>query len=148
MSNHLRLPAERIEQLRQIAAAKSKSIPEIIGDYIRSEIDAGTIPAHVPGIEISKSQEEITIKANSFEVTIPLHDGSKLADLLLESGEITATDPARKKRWLAGLGALSGVQVKRAGNGVKLVSPITGTEHALSLDVAADVAAQIARTAE
>lgn len=42
MSNHIRLPGERVEQLRMIAKVKNKTISEVVGDYIRSEIEAGT----------------------------------------------------------------------------------------------------------
>ena len=46
------------------------------------------------------------------------------------------------------MAALSGIKVKRTGNGVKLVSPFTGKEYPLAFGVANDLAGQIERTAE
>ncbi|MBL4917444.1 hypothetical protein [Szabonella alba] len=147
MTNHIRLPAERIEQLRRIAQAKEKTITEVIADYVRSEIAAGTIPASVPGFDVASEGASITIRANGFEASVPMGEGPTVADLLKEAGSANA-DPERKKRWIEGAAAMSGMTVKRAGNGLKLVSPITGREFPLNLDIAADLAEQIERAAE
>lgn len=147
MSYMLKLPDERGAQLRQIAAAKNTTIPDLIADYVRAEIEAGTIPADLPGIEVAKEGESITIKAKGFEATIPAKEGPTLADLMRASGN-APSDPERKLRWIEGLAGLSGIKVKRAGNGVKLVSPFTGKEYPLALHVASDLADQIDRAAE
>lgn len=142
MSYMLKLPVERGEQLRQIAAAKNTTIPELIAGLVRSEITAGTIPAAIPGIDVAKDAANITIKAHGFEATFPANEGPTLADLLKGSATSNA-DPERKLRWIEGLAALSGIKVKRTGQGVKLVSPFTGEEYSLAMNVAADLADQI-----
>lgn len=147
MSYMLKLPDERGAQLRQIAAAKNTTIPDLIAGFVRAEIEAGTIPADLPGIDVAKEGESITIKAKGFEATIPANEGPTLADLMRTSGN-APSDPERKLRWIEGLAALSGIRVKRAGNGVKLVSPSTGEEYPLALHVASDLADQIDRAAE
>ncbi|SOC14351.1 hypothetical protein [Rhodobacter maris] len=144
MTNHIRLPSERIEQLRQIAEARHTTIAEVIAGFVRSEIAAGTIPAAVPGIDVETAGTEIVIKANGFEASVPMHEGPTLADVLKGAATLS-TDPERKKQWLEGLGALSGVQVRRAGNGLKIVSPLTGQVFPLNLDVAVDLGEEIAR---
>lgn len=146
MSNHIRLPAERIEQLRRIARAKNKSIPEVIADFVRTEISAGTISAAVPGIDVAGVGDMITIKAQGFEASVPMGEGPTLAALMKNPDAATAPD--RKKRWLEEAAWLSGIKVKRAGKGLKLVSPLTGREFPMNLDVAVDVADQIERAAE
>lgn len=147
MSFMLKLPDERGEQLRQIAAAKSTTIPDLIAGFIRAEIEAGTIPAAVPGIDVANDGSTITIKAHGFEASVPMGEGPTLADLL--KGSATAHDDHdRKQRWMEGLAALSGVKVKRMGAGVKLVSPFTGKEYPLAFGVAADLAGEIERTAQ
>lgn len=147
MSNHVRLPAERVEQLRMIAEAENKTIAEVIADFVRSKIAAGTIPATVPGFDVQRSDLSITIKANGFEAVIPTDQGPTLADVLRDAADRPA-DPERKKRWLEGAAALAGIKVKRAGNGLKLVSPLTGREFPLNLDVAVDLGDQIANEAK
>lgn len=146
MTNHIRLPAERIEQLRMIAEAEGKTITEVVADLIRSKVDAGVIPGDVPGIDVTSTGPAITIRARGFEAEIPADQGPTLGDLLRGAGNVTS-DPERKKRWIEGLAALSGIKVKRAGSGLKLISPITGQEIPLNLDVAADLGDQIERKA-
>lgn len=145
MSNHIRLPSERIEQLRQIAEAKNTTIAEVIAGFVRSEVAKGTISGALPGIIVAAEGPAITIRANGFEASVPKVEGLALADLLKASG---SADPERKARWAEGLAKLSGMKVKRAGNGLKLVSPNTGQEFALNLDVAADLGDQITRATE
>lgn len=148
MPTHISLPNERVEQLRMIAKVKNTTIPEVIAGFVRAEINKGTIPATIPGIDVSITGPQITIRAASgFEATFPVDQGPTLAGLL--KGAATATtDPERKLRWMEGLAALSGIKVKRAGNGLKLVSPITGQEFPLNLDVATDLADQISPASE
>ncbi|SFI84018.1 hypothetical protein [Celeribacter neptunius] len=148
MSNHIRLPGERVEQLRMIAEAKNKTISEVIGDYVRSEIEAGTIPADIPGVDVAKSEDGIKIVAGDMEALIPMGEGPTVAEVLASAGSFTAKDIERKKRWIEGAAALSGIEVKRAGNGLKLVSPITKKEYPLNLDVATDLANVIEEAAK
>jgi hypothetical protein len=147
MPTHISLPTERVEQLRMIARATNTAIAEVIARFVRAEIAAGTIPADIPGIDVVPDGRFITISAKGFEAVVPMDEGPTLADLLKESGGATS-DPQRKKRWLEGSAAMSGMKLKRAGNGVKLVSPATGRELPLNLDVAVDLAEQIERVSE
>ncbi|PZX26355.1 hypothetical protein LY44_01049 [Rhodobacter capsulatus] len=143
----IRLPSERIEQLRQIAEARHTTIAEVIARFVRSEIAAGTIPATVPGVVVQRTGAEIIITANGFDAAVPMDQGPTLADVLKGAATLSV-DPERKKQWLEGLAALSGIQVKRAGNGLKLVSGLTKREFPLALDVAVDLGEAIARAAE
>lgn len=147
MPTHISLPNERVEQLRMIAKAKNTTIPEVIAGFVRAEIEKGTISAELPGIKVAAEGPAIIININDFEVSVPMGAGHSLAAVLKNAAFSTA-DPEGKKRWLESLAALSGVKVKRAGNGVKLVSPTTGREIPLNLDVAADLADQIDRASK
>lgn len=145
----LKLSDERGEQLRQIAAAKSVSVADLIADYIRSEVAAGTIPAGIPGVDLKSTGDEIRIVGrDGFEVTIPASQGPTLGDVLRGAATVT-NDPEQKKRWAEGLAALTGVRVTRTGpNSLKLISPLTGREHSLPLNVAADLGDQIEKAAK
>ncbi|MBL4928009.1 hypothetical protein [Fuscibacter oryzae] len=147
MAFNLKLPDERGRQLQLIAEAEGKTVVDVITDHIRAKIDAGVIPAELPGVDVTKAPTEITIRANGFEATIPANEGPTLADLMRESGNLPS-DRERKLRWIEGLAALSGIKVKRMGAGVKLINPVTGAEHPLSFSVASDLADQIDRAAE
>ena len=145
----MKLSDERGEQLRQIAEAKGLSVADLIADYIRAEIIAGTIPADIPGVNLTSTDDEIKIVTrDGFEVTIPTNEGPILGDVLRGAAAMT-DDPERKKRWIEGLAALSGVRVTRTGpNSLKLGSPLTGREYSLPLNVAADLGDQIAKAAK
>lgn len=144
MPTHISLPNERVEQLRMIAKATNSTIAEVIAGYVRSDISRGTIPADIPGIKVSRTGTEVTVKAIGFEASFPMVECVTLADLMKGSGS-SISDPDRKRRWTEGSAALTGMKVKRAGNGMKLVNPITGREFPLNLDVAVDLAGQIER---
>ena len=143
MSNHIRLPGERVEQLRMIAKVKNKTISEVVGDYIRSEIEAGTIPASIPGVDVAKSEDGIMIVAGDMEAFIPLGEGPTVAEVLASAGSFSVKDTERKNRWIEDAAALSGIEVKRAGKGLKLVSPATQKAYPMNLDLAADLATMI-----
>ena len=144
----LRLPDERGAQLRQIAEKKNPTVSELITDYIRSEIKAGTIPSNIPGINVAKAGESIAISAPGFEASVPAHKGQTLADLLRKSAALTPSAFEHKKEWLEGIAALSGIKLKRMGAGVRIVSPITGAEYPLASGVAEDLASEIERAAK
>ncbi|MBY0136902.1 MULTISPECIES: hypothetical protein [Paracoccus] len=148
MSFMLKLPDERGEQLRLIAADKGITIPQVIESWIQKEIEAGTISADLPGVDVTSAGPVIRIEASGFAVEVPSAQGPTLADVLRGAAEMDPSDKDRKRRWLEGLAALSGVKVQKMAAGVRLVSPITGQVYPLAPGVAADLASQIERAAE
>ena len=145
MAFNLKLPDERGKQLQMIAEAEGKTVVDVITDHIRAKVAARVIPADLPGVEVQKTPDQMTIRAPGFTASVPVNEGPTLADLLKQSGP---SDLERKKRWIEGLAKLSGIKVKRMGAGMKLVSPITGEEYPLSFAVAEDLGDQITRAAE
>jgi|GEM_PF-1838831 len=146
MSFNMKLPDERGEQLRQIAAAKGIPMVQVVEDAIRREIAEGTIPADLPGISVTKTATTVRIEMPDFESEVPAIEAARLADSLREAGsDLTADDVERKKRWLEGLAALSGIKLERMAHGVRLISPVTGRKYSLGFGVAADLADQIER---
>jgi hypothetical protein len=148
MLTHISLPAERAQQLRMIAKAKGQSVTEVVAELVRGEIAKGTITADVPGFDVENTGPEITIRTkDGFEASVPTNQGPTLADLMRDSS-LVPHDPERKQRWIEGIAALTGVKLRRVGNGLKIVSPVTGLEQSLNIDVAQDLAGQIERAAE
>lgn len=148
MAYMLKLPDERGEQLRLIAAAKGITIPQVIENWIQREIDMGTIAADLPGVDVTSTGPLIKIEADNFAVEVPVAQGPTLADVLRGAADLDPADKERKRRWLEGLAAVSGVKVQKMAAGVRLVSPITGKTYPLASSVAADLADQIDRAAE
>lgn len=145
----LKLSDERGAQLKMIAEREGKTVVDAVSDMIRSKIDAGTIPADLPGVSIAKTGETVRIEMPGFAGEVSAIEAAKLADSLREAGTpLTPADVERKQRWLAGLAALSGIKVEKMASGVRLISPITGQKYPLTFGVAADLADQIDRAAE
>ena len=140
MSYKLKLTDERGAQLRMIAEREGKTVADAVADFIRAKIDAGVIPADLPGVTVARSGDEIRIELPDFMGEVPAIEAAKLADTLRESGDAT-----RKKHWYEGAGALTGIKVERMASGVRLVSSVTGKKYPLTFGVAADLADQIER---
>lgn len=142
----LKLADERGEQLKMIADREGKTVADVVTDAIRAKIDAGVIPAALPGVYVAKADENVTIEMQGFSGEVSAIEAAKLADSLREAGtSLSPADVERKQRWLEGLGALSGIKVERMASGVRLVSPITGQKYPLTFGVASDLADQIER---
>lgn len=141
MSNMLNLPAERVEQLRAIAAARRlPTVTAAIGYLIRKEIAAGTIPADLPGISIKKNAKGVAIGFDDRTPTIYAKaDAAKLAR--------TIRDVALGEA--AGLADITGnwIVVGR-GTGVKVHVPAGSDARTFSRDLALDLADLIETAAE
>jgi hypothetical protein len=149
MAFNLKLPDERGIQLQQIAEAEGKTVVDVITDAIRAKVEAGVIPADLPNIEVAKTPDGIKINAPGFSGEVPASEVPVLADTLRMAGaKLTPADVERKTKLIEGLAALHGIEVKRMGRGVKLVSSRTGKEYALAFGVAADLGDQIERSAK
>ena len=62
----LKLSDERGAQLKMIAEREGKTVVDAVSDMIRSKIDAGTIPADLPGVSIAKTGETVRIEMPGF----------------------------------------------------------------------------------
>lgn len=147
MAVNLKLHDERGAQLRLIAKARGVTMAQVIEEAIQREIDAGTIPADLPGVTVAKTGNAVKIEMSDFTGEASAVEAAKLADSLREAGEASA-DVARKKRWLEGMGALTGIKVERMAHGIRLISPLTGKKYPLTFSVASDLAEQIKREAK
>lgn len=145
MTTHLRLPPERIEQLRQIADAEAKTVPEVIDDLIRLKIAAGVIPDAVPFVTLTKGDATLNLDAPDFAASLPVGQVPVLVEQLRSA--LKAGQPKRLADLAATVGALTGIKVERMGSGVRLVSPITGKRYPLAPGVTSDLADQIEREA-
>ena len=139
--SHIRLSPERLHQLRQIADAEGKSLPDLLAEFIQTKIDEGVIPAGVPFVKLRKRADALHLEAQDFEVTIPVSELPAVAGSL--------RDLAHEKRQLAkvreGIFELAGIHLVKMASGVRLKSPITGKTYPLASSLAADLADQLER---
>lgn len=146
MSYLLKMPDERGAQLKMIAEREGKTAVDVVTDMIRTKLAEYGISADLPGVTVEKTDKTVRIEMPNFEGEVSAIEAATLADSLRDAS--AAANAEGKRRWLEGLGALSGIKVERMAQGVRLVSPITGQTYPLTFSVAADLADQIDRTVE
>lgn len=128
----IKLPAERIAQLKAIATALDlPSVADAVGHLIRNEIKKGTIPDAIP---------DIAVKAYRGKVSIAFDDGLPVLISKQAAGKLAETIE----------GAVSGgpsqanldydFAVLRQGNGIRIRVPFGTDGKMLSRDLARDLA--------
>lgn len=135
--DHFAVPVEMGERLRQIAAKKNHaSIFDLLSEYVQNEIESGTIPRDIPGIEVSADGEEVRISGNAFALAVQRQLAGVMADRLREiatTGGTAAVGDALLRRT-----GKHGLKIERADNGAFLgLSDSTAKELA---DLIADAA--------
>ena len=135
----IKLPAERIGQLKAIGAVLNLSIADTVGYLIRREIDAGTIKPGIPGITVRRIGDAVSIAFSDHPPRKFLaSDAVKLADAIVG---LTTED---------GSGVFSmdsDFVAVRKGNGIEVQLSAKGTPRKVfSRDVARDFAGLIRNT--
>lgn len=136
----IKLPAERIAQLKAIAAAHDlPSVADAVGYLIRNEIKKGTIPADIPGFDIKAHKGRVSIAFDGGHPTlISMVGARKLAKTIVNvlNGEpnLVSID--------------DDFAVIRQGIGIRISMPISSSGKVVSRDIARDVAAGIERAAK
>lgn len=132
----IKLPAERLNQLKAIGAALDLSLADVIGRMIRAEIERGTISDVIPGIDIQRSALGVAVTFDSGEQhVLPDSAARRFADqiTILASPSRPSVD-----------GGMTDIdddwQAVRIGNGIHIGFPSSGERKILSRDVARDVA--------
>ncbi len=129
----MKLPAMRMAQLKAIAAAHQITVPALLERWIAQEIEAGVIPAGLPGLIV--------------EINTADSVGLTLGDLKLDPTRPEAVEFSRHIRKLAAghkesLNARF-AEVRRRGTGISVTSPFTGKKFVMSFSTAENVADQI-----
>ena len=129
----LRLPTERIEQLKTLTTALGlASTAETVGHLIREQAARHVIPDTIPGIDVATAGEGVSIKIGDGLPTLyPRATADKIAQTIRQvaSGEATGTADVT-----------GNFIVMRQGNGVRLHFPLTAPAKSVSPDIARDVA--------
>ena len=128
----VRLDPRRLEQLKAIALASGTTSTALIGEFVRSKIAAGVIPAGIPGVTVTK-------KASG--VVVELGDGQRKT-LKPEFARVFA---ARIREVVSGdadstIFPNEAVAVMRQGSGFKIATPYPGQGVAFPGDLAVDLA--------
>jgi hypothetical protein len=131
VSVHIVVPDERAEQLNALAEVYGRiSIADTVGVLINREIAAGRLPDELPGFEIIRRGDEVSLKATGvFQVTFPSEAAKLLAALLRDE----------RPQWMSILDPDLMLVITRRGSGLKIRAATSLAEKTLSLSVARDL---------
>lgn len=136
----LRLPPERIDQLKSLTVALSlASIADTVGHLIREKVAERIIPDTIPGVTIERIEDGVSIAVGgSLPMIYPIAVAGQIATTIRQvvAGESSGTADVSNN-----------YIVMRQGNGVRLHFPLTTPAKAVSPDVARDIARLIAEAA-
>jgi hypothetical protein len=129
----LHIPPERAEQLRLISIALGGfTISETLGHLIRGEVAKGTIAATVPGYDIKREGERVSIRTAAWEKELTTKDALRLVAAV--RGILT---PGNAFLPVAGL------SVRRLGHGIKLRDSDNGAEQIIAVSLGDELATAI-----
>lgn len=113
----IRLDPRRLEQLKMLAAALGVSNATAIGHLLREKIEAGVIPAGIPGVSVTSAAKGVCIGIDDAEpVTYSRDVAAEIAETLEAVGN-------------GGPGVVNmddNFAVVRQGVGIKVVLPLSG----------------------
>ncbi|WP_152541124.1 hypothetical protein [Sulfitobacter noctilucae] len=141
MPELVKLPSQRVEQLRQLSSKLQMPISDCIGQFIAEQIEKGNLDPDVPGVQVSKSAKEVRFKTPDVDLR-----SSRIQFLEDAAASIRAITRPSKNNPLMPLPENFGVT--RRGTSVKIRDTETGSETTLALSVALDVAAQLERASK
>lgn len=131
----IQLAPERHAQIKAISVALGLSISEVIARFINDEIEAGTIPAGIDGLNIHRGEKDMLIGFDDHPPVRFTEEGA--ADLAAALREFA--DPQKPAQKVANM--QHNYMIERKGNGVKLTIPLSGSvTKSWSRDLARDVA--------
>lgn len=142
MPDLIKLPAERVEQLRLLSKARDLPIADLIAEYVRDQVAAGHIPSGVPGIVVKRAGKKVRIDYGTFTQT----DDAQWAQLFALALRYVASRRENPVSQLAEV--VSGAHqmgVSRQGTGVKI--KVDKHERVLAPSIAVDLADEIERIA-
>ncbi len=128
----VKIPVERLDQLKAIGGALGLSIADTVGHLIRAEIARGTIPDAMPGV---------IIRRNKTSVRIQLDDQTPHTYGIEQAKGLAATIRDVVDGGYATMLNLDvDCLIERGGNGIKLRIPYASDVKIVSRDVARDIA--------
>lgn len=133
MFKQVALPPERYAQLERYADAMNVSLAEAVAVMFRHEIEAGRMPADIPGITVERTDDKVLlVLAGEITRELPPAVAEGLADTLER-----LASPTRQR---AELNLDANLKLERRGRGVIVTDIYTHRSYSIALSVARDLA--------
>lgn len=140
MAELIKLPSERVEQLRQLSENLNMSIADCIAMFIREQIEKGNLPDEVPGIIVERTDDKVTVDAGAFRASLTADLATGYA-AKVRSMMLSIAIPSKDNPFVPEL------DVVRRGTSIKLIDRASGAEKTLAPSVAEDFARVLAKYA-
>lgn len=143
MTEHIKLPVERVEQLRTLAKNLDMTIADCIAMFIREQIAKGNLQDEVPGITIIRQGKQVALDTGAFQSVLPKDFAQRYAAQVRQMVE-PITTPSKSNPFIPELT----LDVARRGTSIKLIDKSSGAEKTLARSVAQDFARVLSHSAE
>ncbi|MBB2969807.1 hypothetical protein [Mesorhizobium sp. RMAD-H1] len=131
MPDFIKLPSERVEQLRQLSENLNMSIADCIAVFIREQIEKGNLEDRVPGITVERKGNSVTVDTGAFRTSLTADLAKRYAAQVRAMVRPIST-PAKGNPFIPEL------DVARRGTSIKLIDRATGAAKTLAPSVAED----------
>jgi hypothetical protein len=143
MSEFIKLPSERVEQLRTLSKNLDMPIADCIAMFVREQIAKGNLPDEVPGITVKQTGNNIALDLGAFTRVMTKDIATAYAAQV--HGMLTAiATPSKANPFMPEIG----LDVARRGTSIKLIDRTSGAEKTLARSVAEDFARVLSQAAE
>jgi hypothetical protein len=140
------ISTEQASQLRDIAAARDLTVQSLLSHYIKTEIEAGTIPDGVPDYQIESKGSGISFAVDGINLMLTRAEADDIAncldDVAFHDGTFGFPD----------LTAKDILEIRRRGRGLILLiyqrNPRAKTRRTLSPNVAGELARLLRKAAK
>lgn len=139
MTDLVRLPSERVEQLRALSKKLDMTIADCIGMFINEQIAKGNLAADVPGFTVERQGEQIKIDTGEWLKAMTTGDATQMAKSIR-----ALITPSKNNPFMP----TTGLDIYRRGRSLKLKDPVTGAECTVAPSIASDLANMIERAAK
>ena len=147
MPDFVKLPSERVEQLRILSKARDMSIADLIAEFVRNEIANGRLTHELPGFGVQRIGAEIEVDLGVDKRTFPLEMAHAYATALRWFAAPKAAGHLQTFRDITqNLSGAHLVGIGRKGTSIKLTGD-AGGERTIAPSIARDLADWIDSTA-
>ena len=136
MPDFIKLPSERVEQLRELSKKLDMTIADCIGMFVNEQIAKGNLAADLPGFTVERHGDQIKIDTREWLMALTKGDAAQVAKSIR-----SLITPTKDNPFMPTLG----LDIYRRGTSLKLKDTATGAERTVAPSIASDLADQIER---
>ena len=136
MPDFIKLPSERVKQLRALSKKLDMTIADCVGMFINEQIGKGNLVADLPGFTVVRHGDDVKIDTGEWLKDMTKGDAAQFAMYIR-----AVLKPSKDNPFMPTVG----LEIFRRGTSLKLKDAMTGAERTVAPSIAADLANLIER---